>query len=265
MKRREFLSATLAASAAGLADSLGAQEAGRGKISIVRPRQFYLLQRYQLETGSQTSLVERYIGEALIPAWAGRGAVGAFKVEIGPKTPAFYVLIPEFTPGVLATIDDLLNANADYKKAAEPFLNAPAGAPAFVRMESSLLAAFEGWPRLTPPDPKSRRIFQLRTYESPSVHDHAVKIAMFHSGEFEIFKASGFRPVFFGDTLIGARMPSLTYMLAFDDLEHLTECWDKFRANPDWNKLSNDPRFAYEPIVSNITNLVLSPLSCSQI
>jgi len=29
--------------------------------------------------------------------------------------------------------------------------------------------------------------------------------------------------------------------------------------------LKSDPRYSYEEIVSNITNLVLSPLACSQI
>ncbi len=265
MHRRKFLAASLAASAATLAR--GAAQSADAPEHIVRPRQFYLLQKYQLQTGPQVALTEKYIADALIPALAkrGLGPVGAFRVDIGPETPAIYVLIPASTPGVPAMLNDLLESNPEYMKAAEPFLNAPASAPAFVRMESELLVSFEGWPRITPPDAKSKRIFQLRTYESPSLHDHTMKVRMFHSGEFDIFKAAGFRPVFFGDRLIGTRMPSLTYMLAFNDLADLTACWDKFRADPAWKKLSTDPRFAYEPIVSNITNLVLSPLSSSQI
>ena len=41
--------------------------------------------------------------------------------------------------------------------------------------------------------------------------------------------------------------------------------WDAFRNNPDWKKLSSDPKYAYEAIVSNISNYVLSPLAVSQI
>jgi hypothetical protein len=88
---------------------------------------------------------------------------------------------------------------------------------------------------------------------------------MFHSGEFEIFKTAGFHNVFFGDTLIGARMPSLTYMLSFSDLSELNAHWAAFSGNPDWKKLSADPKYAFESIVSNINNLILSPLSSSQI
>lgn len=263
MQRRQFIAASLAASAATVVRSAGAQQTTPG----TKSREFYQLRRYQLLTGPQIALTERYIGEALIPALArhGVGPVGAFRVDIGPETPALYVLIPVSSAGDAATVEMALAADADYLKAAEPFLNAPANAPAFVRLETELLAAFEGWPRVTPPEQRGKRIFQLRTYESPSLHDHVMKLQMFHSGEFEIFKAAGFRPVFFGDRLVGTRMPSLTYMLAFNDLAELTACWDKFRIDPAWKKLSTDPRFAYEPIVSNITNLVLSPLASSQI
>jgi hypothetical protein len=135
-------------------------------------------------------------------------------------------------------------------------------------VESSLLAAFEGWPKPTPPASaatKGKRIFQLRIYESPSDGEHARKVEMFHSGEFEIFLKAGFHPVFFGDTLIGARMPNLTYMLSFADQAELDAKWDVFRNDPAWKKLSTSPRFAYDQIVTNITNLILSPLRCSQV
>ena len=129
---------------------------------------------------------------------------------------------------------------------------------------SSLLAAFEGWPRITPPC-EGKRIFQLRTYESPSYRDHILKVQMFHSGEFEIFKNAGFQMVFFGDTLIGQRMPSLTYMLSFADSAEMDAKWALFATIPRGRSFQPIPRFAFEGIVSNITNLVLSPLAASQI
>jgi hypothetical protein len=88
---------------------------------------------------------------------------------------------------------------------------------------------------------------------------------MFHSGEFDIFLKAGFHPVFFGDTLIGSRLPNLTYMLAFADQSELEAKWDLFRDDPNWKKLSASPRFASDQIVTNITNLILSPLSSSQV
>ncbi len=272
MDRRNFVASSLAASAALLVQNAAAQ-ANPGRLRV----EFYQLRRYFLQTGPQTAMTEKYISEALIPALAKRGGpVGAFRLDIGPETPTFYVLIPivaavssETLPidgGLTAgTLEAELRNDENFLKAAEPFWSAPATSPAFLRIDSSLLVAFEGWPRITPPPAKGKRIFQLRTYESPSYRDHILKIQMFHSGEFEIFKNAGFEPVFFGDTLIGQRMPSLTYMLSFADCADLDAKWNVFRNDPAWKKLSSDPRFASEAIVSNITNLVLSPLTASQI
>ena len=71
--------------------------------------------------------------------------------------------------------------------------------------------------------------------------------------------------VFFGAALVGTRMPQLTYMLSFANLTELEKSWAAFGSDPDWKKLSSDPKYSFEPTVSNITNLVLSPLAASQI
>jgi len=261
MERRNFVAGTLAASALAMASGAGAQTAD----NTSKQREFYQLRRYFLQSGSQTSVTEKYLSEALIPALATKGGpVGAFRLEIGPETPTFYVLIPLTSAATAASLELELSQNETYLKAAEPFWSAPASSPAFARVDSSLLAAFEGWPRITPPA-KGKRIFQLRTYESPSYRDHIRKVEMFHSGEFEIFKNAGFHQVFYGDTVIGPRMPNLTYMLSFGDSAELDAKWYVFRNDPAWKKLSADPKFAFEQIVSNITNLILSPLTASQI
>ena len=264
MKRRQFLTASIATSTFAIAGGVA------GQAPPANAREFYQMRRYSLQSGPQTKLTESYFGDALIPALIrmGMGPIGAFRLDIGPETPAYYLLIPGSSIEVLADLDLRLAQDAAFMKAAEPFWNATATAPAFLRVESFLLAAFAGWPRVTPPASsatKGKRIFQLRTYESPSNGDHVRKVEMFHSGEFEIFKNAGFHPVFFGDTLIGSRMPSLTYMLSFTDMEELNAKWDVFRADPAWKKLSASPRFSFDQIVTNITNLILSPLDCSQI
>ena len=264
MERRQFLAASIATSAATLAGNAAAQ------VPPPVPRQFYQLRRYNLISGPQLQLTEDYFGKALIPA-LGRmsmGPVGAFKLDIGQDTPAYYLLVPGPSVGALAELDLHLAKDEDFLKVAAPFWNATAAAPAFQRVDISLLAAFEGWPKLTPPPPsatRDKRIFQLRTYESPSNGDHVRKVEMFHSGEFDIFLKAGFHPVFFGDALCGARLPSLTYMLAFTDTAELEAKWDIFRNDPDWKKLSASPRFAFDQLVTNISNLMLSPLACSQI
>ncbi|MGA8628811.1 MAG: NIPSNAP family protein [Terracidiphilus sp.] len=263
MERRQFLAASLATSALAATNSVAAQ-------TTTPAREFYLLRRYHLMSGPQLKLTETFLAGALSPALQrlGFGPIGVFRLDIGPETPAYYVLIPGSSADQLATLNFQLAADAEFLQAADPFWNARSTAPAFERAENTLLAAFTGWPKVTPPASsaaKGKRMFQLRTYESPSPGDHIRKVEMFHSGEFEIFKGAGFHPVFFGDTLIGSRMPNLTYMLSFADMAELEAKWDVFRNDPTWKKLSADPRFAFDQIVTNISNLMLSPLDCSQI
>ena len=39
----------------------------------------------------------------------------------------------------------------------------------------------------------------------------------------------------------------------------------RFRTAPEWKKLSTSPRYAFEEIVSNITNTILTPAPYSQV
>ncbi len=265
MKRRQFLAASLATSALALAHEASDAQSAPGS-----DREFYLMRRYDLGSGPELKLTESYFSGALIPALGrmGLGPIGAFQLDYGQQTPAHYLLIPGASIQTLAELELRLAEDAEFMKAADPFWNATAASPAFQRVEASLMIAFKGWPKLKLPPAsasQSKRIFQLRTYESPSNGYHVRKVEMFHSGEFEIFLKCGMTPVFFSDKLIGSNLPSLTYMLCFTELGELDEKWVAFRSNPEWKKLSSDPRFAFDQIVTNISNLVLSPLSCSQI
>jgi hypothetical protein len=185
--RRQFLGTSLATAIAATVGKVTAQEPAS------RSSEFYLIRQYHLQAGPQMKLTESYFGDALIPALArmGMGPIGAFHLDFGPVAPTFYLLIPASSVEALAELDLRLAQDSTFLTAAEPFWNAPATAPAFLRIESSLLKAFEGWPRLTLPASsasKGKRIFQLRTYESPSNGDHVRKVEMFQAGEFQIFR-----------------------------------------------------------------------------
>ncbi len=267
MNRRSFLEQ--AALATPLTASVAAQKAA-AQPARSSGREYYELRRYHLVSGPQGKMLEAYLSEALIPALnrMGMNPVGAFNLYLGPETPCLYLLIPSKSLEALVTAELQLLKDDDYMKAGAAFLNAPAKEPAYDRIENSISIAFEGWPKLVVPPvtrEKGARVFQLRTYESPSHKDHVRKVDMFNHGEFDVFKKAGFWPVFFGDTLVGQRLPQLTYMLSFPDLSELNAKWKAFSANPDWKKLSSQPEYNYEAIVSNISNLILNPTSYSQI
>jgi len=86
---------------------------------------------------------------------------------------------------------------------------------------------------------------------------------MFNAGEVPIFRRTGLTPVFFGETLVGTRMPSLTYMLTFADMAARDSAWSAFAKDPEWKTLSADAR--YRENVSAISDIILRPTAHSQI
>jgi hypothetical protein len=254
MIRRDFLAGSLLAAA-----SANAAEKKRAP-------EWYELRRYQLRTG-QTKLLGDYLGEALLPALKrlGVGPVGAFEATVGPEMPSVHLLVPQESPAALATLPARLAADAAYQKSAAAYLGATAAQPAFVRMDSALLCAFDALPRLEAPA-AGPRIFELRTYESPGEAAHLRKVEMFAKmGEIEIFRRCGLTPVFFARTIVGARQPSFSYLLTFPDMVAREKAWTTFRADPQWQKLRATPGYTDAEIVSNISDVLLRPAGYSQI
>jgi len=266
MNRRDFLKSSAAASGAALAVGGVASAAD----DTAPQRQYYELRQYHLRRGPKTELFDRFYREAAIPALnrAGIERVGVFGVATGPDSPTQYVLLPHPTLESLITTTQRVRADAAFKEAGAEFLDAPASDPPYVRVESSLLVAFEGMPKLEMPPfagPGKSPLYELRTYESHSLKANFKKVEMFNRWEIDIFRHNGLLPVFFGQSIIGARQPCLTYMLAFENQEAHDKNWSSFVGDPDWKKVSKTPGFTDGEIVSNISNLFLRPTAYSQI
>jgi len=140
--------------------------------------------------------------------------------------------------------------------------------PAYARMESRLIRAFASLPSIeVPPQESGRaaRVFELRVYEARNLRASQTKIKMFEEGEIAIFRKTGLLPVFFGQTVVGTGLPSLTYMLAYDTVEASAENWRKFLSHPDWIKLRAMPGYSDAEIVSNIHSCFLRPTNYSPI
>ena len=63
-------------------------------------------------------------------------------------------------------------------------------------------------------------------------------------GELAIFRRVGLNTVFFSRDVVGAGLPSLTYMLVFADAAAREKNWDVFRQDPEWLKLRAHPGYA---------------------
>ena len=145
---------------------------------------------------------------------------------------------------------------------------APAADPPYERIESSLMVAFAGHPRLALPPQLAAgkgRLFELRRYESHSELASATKIDVFNRWEAAIFARHSMHAVFYGQTIVGAKMPNLTYLLAFDDMRDHDARWGEFGSDPEWRAIAAKPEYADPAIVSSISNVFLRPTAYSEI
>ena len=103
-----------------------------------------------MQSGRQQKLTDAFLKDAFVPALnrLGIASVGVFNLTIGPVTPTLYVLMAAASVETLATVEARLGQDAEYLKAGAPFLTSPADQAPFIRIESSLMVAFEGWPKL---------------------------------------------------------------------------------------------------------------------
>jgi len=197
---------------------------------------------------------------------AGVGRVGAFTIVYGENAPSLLLLLTHQTLESVVSLRERLASDAAYARDGAAILDAPLSDPAFVRVESTLVRALDAMPTLEPSagaGTATARIFELRTYESHSDRAALNKLKMFNSGEVPIFRRTGLTPVFFGETLVGAKMPSLTYMLTFADMPARDTAWSAFSKDPEWKTLSADPQ--YRDNVSAISDIILRPTAYSQI
>jgi len=260
MKRRTFLTASCLAGVAPLS-SLARADAGPapGK------KEYYELRLYHLLPGEKAKQFGDFLRNAAVPALnrIGISPVGVFQ-KMEDDDPNLYMLLPHKSLESVVTCTARLLADAEYCKAGAAVISAPLSAPAFQRIESSLSLAFDECPKVEIPTKKESRVLELRIYESHNAIKAKKKVEMFDAGgEIALFRKIGLPPVFFGETLVGTKIPNLTYMLGFDDMDALNARWKKFRASPGWEKLKSDPQ--YKDTVSKVTSILLRPGPGSQI
>jgi hypothetical protein len=276
MKRRNFLKGSLAASTltglstASLSALAGEPAGGRG-------REYYELRAYRLKNEANRTLLDGYLQGAALPAWNRLGIkhVGVFVQHERTGAPAatelvdplaVLVLIPYPSLEMFSTATTRLNADAEYQKAGATYLRATKSEPAFNRIDSWLMLAFAGMPRLELPSysrEKRPRLFELRTYESHSELKALKKVEMFNAGEIQLMRDVGLAPVFYGQALIGANLPHLTYLLSAENDAAHKKHWDAFKEHATWKSMSADPQYA--DTVSHIANRFLAPAPYSQI
>jgi hypothetical protein len=260
MHRREFLAtaAIAAASPSARLEAMGQAPA----------RQYIELRRYHLLPGAKERAFIDFVGAASVPAMnrAGVLRVGAFTIVYGENAPSLLLVLVHPSLDSVVSLRERLATDSAYSRAGATIIEAPMSDPAFVRVESSLLRAFESMPTVEPAAGSgalASRIYELRTYESHSDRAALNKVTMFNAGEIPIFRRAGLTPVFFGETVVGSNMPSLTYLITLPSMAARDAAWSAFGKDPEWKTLSSDPQ--YRDNVSAISDIILRPTSYSQL
>lgn len=267
MKRRDFFAASALA-------GLGVGGMSRAHASDASGKEYYVLTQFSFESTAKQEAFDELLCKAGVPAMKRAGAVrvGVFrrlkadnpKLNMEEDSPDLTLLTVHKSLECATGLLERMGQDETFMAAGENIVMAPKSDPAYTRFESSLLLAFDDMPKLEVPSDKDTRVLQLRIYESHSIAKHYKKVEMFNEGgEIALFRKTGLNPVFFGQALIGSKLPNLTYMVGFDDMEALETGWQTFIKSPGWDALKAEEQ--YKDTVSNITNWILRPTAASEI
>jgi hypothetical protein len=239
------------------------------QLAIAAERDFYQIQVYHLSGKAQENRVDAYLKLAYLPALhrAGIKIVGVFKpipsdINFGKQV---IVWLPLTSLNQLDQLQASLSKDAEYQTAGVDFLKAHFDNVPFSRKESILLKAFPDAPRYSIPKfetQPSQRIYELRSYESPTEHLFRKKVKMFNEGgEIKLFESLKFNAVFYAEVMSGSTMPNLMYLTTFADMAAHDAHWDAFRNHPQWKILSALDE--YKHAVSKSVKTLLYPTDYS--
>ncbi len=233
--------------------------------------EYYQISIYHINDQGQEKRVDNYLKNAFIPAAHSMGIehVGVFKPVETDSTAGklIYVLVPFASVDQFVELPRKLQNDQKHSSNGKDYVDAAYDNPPYARMETMLLKAFSGMTQHKVPElkgPKSKRVYELRSYEGPTEKLYFNKVKMFNDGdEVGIFDKLQFNSIFYGEVVAGSHMPNLMYMTSFDNMESRDQHWDAFRADPAWKTLS--AKSEYKNNVSKSEIFLLHPTDYSDL
>lgn len=214
-------------------------------------REFYLIQIYHCNSISQINGVDAYLKNTYLPYLHKMGIekIGVF-APIDNDTASdkrIYVWLPMPNLNTLDLLDqDVEKLNPMTKNALVDLENQDGSLP-YTRVERIITKSFIDQPKYEKTSSlikSTGRIYEYRSYESPTENMHLRKVHMFNQGgEVVLFKRLNFNAIFYSKAIAGARMPNLIYMTSFNNMEDRNEHWKAFGASPEWQSISNMPKY----------------------
>jgi hypothetical protein len=226
-------------------------------------REYYSITVYHFKTPEQRQKLDDYLQFGWLPAVHRLGFrnVGVFS-PLANDTVAdkrIFVIMPAKSIESIAELNQKIFKDESHEMAAKNYIDAVYNDPPFSRIEKIISYAFRDAPVMVLPklhSGKSERVYEYRSYESPTEKIFRNKVQMFNEGgEVKLFKRLNFNAIFYSEVVAGSNMPNLIYMTSFESMADRDAHWASFRDDPEWKKLSADP--IYQHNVSRIDLILM--------
>lgn len=231
--------------------------------------EFYQVTVYHFTDAAQQQIISHYLQDALVPALHRQNIrnVGVFVPLMNDtvQDKRLFVFFPLRSLQQSADLTGNLMKDQAYLSGGDAYLNATYDHAPYSRKETMLLQAFPMATSMQLPKlsaAKTDRVYEFRSYESPTEKLHLSKVHMFNEGgEIALFKRLNFNGIFYSAVVAGSRMPNLVYMTSFESLNDRNEHWKTFSADAEWKKLSALPTYQHNVSKSDI--ILMKPVEYS--
>jgi hypothetical protein len=220
-------------------------------LSAQDQKEYYQLKTYTVKNEAQEKMVDAYLENAFLPSLKryGISSVGVFKLHNSKfvKADKIYVLIPFTSFNQFEALEDFLLEDKAHIADGKTYLEAAHDNAPYENINSVLMRAFTEMPKMMPTKiegARASRVYELRSYESPTEAAYKNKVHMFNEGcEVTLFDSLGFNAVFYAEVISGDTMPNLMYMTTFSNMDKRDELWKAFGASTKWLELKSDPYY----------------------
>lgn len=230
MMRRSFLQAV---GAAGVA--------GANAETVAARTRYYTLESVPMQNGDQVARAHGFMSHAFVPSARTfhTGPIILLEALVAPHMPQLLVIVGFTSASDALSLYPRLHRQQGYSAAVEKWESGPN--PPYERTASTLLEAADYSPEIPASEPRKQpRVFELRTYHSPTWRQLDALHQRFAGREVPIFHRNGIHPLFYTSTVFGDNLPNLTYLIPFDDLAAREKAWTAFGADPEWTRVRKE-------------------------
>ena len=214
-------------------------------------RDYYLIQVYHCSTSKQIANIDAFLKNTFLPYIHENGIqkVGVFAPldNDTARDKRLYVWVPFKNIQKLDELDQKIEALDPMGNAAIIHLESADSSLPYTRIEKIITRAFKFQPQYVTTSTltkSSSRVYEYRSYESPTEDMHLRKVHMFNEGgEVTLFERLHFNAIFYSKVIAGSNMPNLIYMTSFNNMEDRNAHWKSFEEAPLWKKISVAPEY----------------------